>query len=485
VRKIALLRWIPSVLLAVLILPPSFAATAGNGFYQVTVNEGGGGVGVGVYTATTDVLHPVTAAYGAQNVLFGGGIPSTSWTTIHSYTSGTAYTQRPNQALVAGAPIPLILESFAVAGEEAVPVGTTGFQTHYMVTGAGGGNDDLDIFQTIRAVGTNFNDSAVEVTTELFNLGTQPVDVGIRYLLDFQIGGGDDGPAFRLRNPDGPVAVVEHDIPVPANETFDILDNNDPADFTCSLGPTNMPFPLFSVGGSVRGPTSLQPTAPTLLQLVSWQHLSGLPGKTAFFPAQDAFFYAIGPHDAASCVISVDDSGATYFWGEAPGSAFTVQPGQSAKVSVYLFAFLPGQPPTFPLTVEDCDDGIDNDGDGLVDDDDPDCDDLLVDLVSFDAASGRRGVILSWTTATEVDNAGFLILRSTSPSGPFVPITPVLIPAEGSGISGATYEFEDRTARRKRVYYYQLIDVDLTGVMTMNGPVAGSWGEPKPPKHRR
>ncbi len=479
----SLLPWIPSLLLAALILPPSFGATAGNGFYQVTVNDGRGGVGVGVYTAMTDANHPVTAAYGPQNVLFGGGIPSTSWTAIHSYTSGTTYTQRANQAFVAGAPIPLILESFAVAGEEAVPVGTTGFQTHYRVTGAGGGNDDLDIFQTLRAVGADFNDAAVEVTTEVFNLGAQPVDVGIRYLLDFQIGGGDDGPAFQLRNPDGPVAVVEHEIPVPANDTFDILDNNDPSDFTCMLGPTNMPFPLFSVGGSVRGPAGLQPTAPTLLQMISWQHISGLPGKTASFPAQDAFFYAIGPHDAASCVVSVDDSGAAYFWGEASGSAFTIQPGQSATVSVYLFAFMPGLSPTFPPNVEDCNDGIDNDGDGLVDGDDPDCGGLLVDLVSFDAASGRRGVVLSWTTATEVDNAGFLILRSTSPSGPFAPISMSLIPGEGSEISGATYEFEDRTVRRKRVYYYQLADVDLTGLMTTHGPVAGSWGEPKPAKN--
>jgi hypothetical protein len=482
----------PVYLLALGVLvvaPPAsllHAATAGNSFYEVSVIDLPGGAGIGVYTSTTGILHPVTSALGQQNVLFGGGIPSSSWTTIHSYTSNTTYTQRAGQTLQAGAPAPLLLEGFVVPGEEALPSGTEGFVTHYRVTSTGGGgNEDLDIFQTVRAVGAVFNDAAVEITTEVSNLGASDAQIGIRYLLDFQIGGGDDGPAFQFRNPDGLIEVLELDQTSPAADTFEMHDNNDPNDFLCSLSPVNTPFPLFGVGGSVRGPVSLQPTAPTTLQFVSWPHVSGLPGKISSFAAQDAFSYAIGSQDAATCTTSVDDSGANYFWGETQGTAFTIPAGHSARSTAYLFAFLPGQQPLFPIGVEDCNDGVDNDGDGLIDDDDPDCAPLVVDLASFETQEIRRGIKVTWSTASEIDNAGFLLLRGRSPTGPFVPVTPFLIPAKGSAISGASYEFEDRDVRRRTVYYYRLVDVEVSGLSTPHGPVAGSWGAPKAPRGRR
>ena len=471
-----------------LIAAPAFAASAGNGNYAVNVEGATGGVGLGVYTATTDILHPVTLAYGPQNVLFGGSVPSSSWSTIHSFTSDTTYTQRRNQSLALGAPIPMILENFVVAGQEVVPVGTTGFQTHYQILnqGSGGGpNDSLDVFQTLRAVGATFNDSAVEVTTQVFNISTHTIDVGIRYLLDFQIDGGDDGPAFQLKSPIGPVEVIEQSIPTPAALTFEILDNNDPGDPVCQFGSTNNPFPFFTVGGSVRGPSRFFPTAPTLLQFVLWPNVSGLPGKSLFTAAQDAFFYGPPPTDAASCVVSYDDSGVSYYWGEAQGNAVSLAPGQGVKVSAYLFAFLPGQPPAFPPLVEDCNDGIDNDGDGLIDQLDPDCKPLVVDLASFEAKQGRHGISVSWATATEADNAGFMLLRSSWPSGPFRQVIPYLITSRGSDVTGAAYSFEDRSVSRRRLYYYKLVDVDLSGVRTEHGPVAASIGEPKPERRRR
>jgi hypothetical protein len=463
------------------------AATAANGHYKVTVNDAYSGLGLGLYTATTDILHPVTFAYGPQNVLFGGGTPSSSWTSIHSFTSDTTYSARKGQSLVAGAPAPLILENYALAGEEAVPVGTTGFRTHYQILNAGSGggpNDDLDVFQTLNAVGTNFNDSAVEVTTEVFNISNHDVQIGIRYLLDFQIGSGDDGPSFQLKAPNGPVEVLEQNLNVPAATTFESIDNNDPSKFVCSFGPSNTPFPFFAVGGSVRGPARLSPTPPSLLQFVSWPNVSGLPGKSFFFDAPDAFFYSIGPEDAASCTISIDDSGVSYYWGDAQGNSFSLAPGQSAKVSAYLFAYLPGQPPMFPSSVEDCDDGIDNDGDGLIDVQDPDCQPLAVTLAAFEARSGRRGVDLTWTTATEQDNAGFLLMRAASPNGPYAPVSPFVMAAKGSAASGATYVYEDRAIRKHKVYYYKLVDVDLSGVRTDHGPVAAAVGTPKVEKRR-
>jgi hypothetical protein len=173
---------------------------------------------------------------------------------------------------------------------------------------------------------------------------------------------------------------------------------------------------------------------------------------------------------------------AYYFWGESQGNAMTLAPGQGVKV---LFAFLPGQPPAFPPVGEICNDGIDNDGDGLIDSQDRDCAPLLVTLASFDAKPARRGISVTWSTASEIDNAGFLVLRSTSPNGPFRQVNPSLIPARGSGVSGASYSFEDRRVTRKKLYYYKLVDIDVNGAATDHGPVAASVGEPKPERRRR
>jgi len=115
-----------------LLLPAFFLAagfgichgsTAGNGTYVVNVVNSGWGRWNRRLHRDDDIFHPITLAYGPQNVLFGGNAPSSSWSTIHSFTSGTSYTQRRGQLLAGGAPAPLLLEDFAVPGQEAVPVG--------------------------------------------------------------------------------------------------------------------------------------------------------------------------------------------------------------------------------------------------------------------------------------------------------------------------------------------------------------------------
>src|SRR5882672_459158 len=111
------------------------ASTGGTTFYPVAIETTPGGVGLGVYAVTTGASHPIVGALGAQNILFGGGIPGTSFTTIRSYTSGTDYVQRNGLTLAGGAPLTLPLEGFVAPGEEAVPVGSpinpSGFMTIY------------------------------------------------------------------------------------------------------------------------------------------------------------------------------------------------------------------------------------------------------------------------------------------------------------------------------------------------------------------
>lgn len=356
------------------------AATGGNGFYRVIVQDAASGVGIGVYTVQTDALHPITGSLGPQNVLFGGGIPGTSYLTIRSFTSGTDYAQRGDNSTLnisAGAPTTFFLEDFVTPGEEAAPVGDpnnpSGFLTTYRIGFAASAPDDLTVVQEVSVSGSDFNSSVVKVSTSITNNGAADVQLGVRYLWDLQIGANDDGPTFQAKNPDGAVLGAETDFFAPAFETFFVQDDDDPSDFTCFA--TNSPFPFFDVQGSVTGPPSLAPTPPTRLSYVDWTASSGLPGS--MITAANAFDYASGGVDTSGCT-SNNDSAVMYWWGDDAPNALAVPAGATVTVSAYIFAHLPGDPPVFP-GVEGppgdptCEDGVDNDGDGLVDLEDPDC----------------------------------------------------------------------------------------------------------------
>jgi hypothetical protein len=95
----------------------------------------------------------------------------------------------------------------------------------------------------------------------------------------------------------------------------------------------------------------------------------------------------------------------------------------------------------------------------------------LIELNDFEAQSGNKKVALHWSTASEIDNAGFNIYRAESINGEYVKINSSLIPAEGTNTQGATYYFIDSTAQNRKTYYYKLQDIDLEGKSTFNGPV--------------
>ena len=94
----------------------------------------------------------------------------------------------------------------------------------------------------------------------------------------------------------------------------------------------------------------------------------------------------------------------------------------------------------------------------------------LITLSSFTASAKSGRVILSWSTESETDNAGFNIYRATAEDGEYIKINDYLIPAEGSPTQGASYEFEDKDVQNRKTYYYKLGDIDLNGKSTMHGP---------------
>jgi hypothetical protein len=93
-----------------------------------------------------------------------------------------------------------------------------------------------------------------------------------------------------------------------------------------------------------------------------------------------------------------------------------------------------------------------------------------ISLVDFNAIAGSNSVNLTWSTASETDNAGFNIYRAGA-DGEFVKINAEIIPAQGTATSGAAYSFVDDAARNRQTYSYKLEDVDLSGAITTHGPI--------------
>lgn len=89
---------------------------------------------------------------------------------------------------------------------------------------------------------------------------------------------------------------------------------------------------------------------------------------------------------------------------------------------------------------------------------------LPVNLSQFQAERTDAGVLLKWTTESEVDNAGFYIYRSETKDGEFKGTNPTMI--QGAGTTGERNEYKwiDTTAKPNTVYYYRIEDVSHAGV---------------------
>jgi hypothetical protein len=102
------------------------------------------------------------------------------------------------------------------------------------------------------------------------------------------------------------------------------------------------------------------------------------------------------------------------------------------------------------------------------------CDETAITLSSFTAQAGKGSVTINWRTETEINNAGFNIYRAESIDGTIVKINgDVLIPAEGSGIQGASYQFIDTAMKNRfKTYLYILEDVEFDGDTELHGPIS-------------
>ena len=97
-----------------------------------------------------------------------------------------------------------------------------------------------------------------------------------------------------------------------------------------------------------------------------------------------------------------------------------------------------------------------------------------VELVSFEALGLDEAVELSWETASELNNLGFQLYRSTSEVGSYKRITSNAIPGLGSSPVGARYSYRDTNLTNGVTYYYKLEDVETTGNTEFHGPVSAT-----------
>ena len=100
-------------------------------------------------------------------------------------------------------------------------------------------------------------------------------------------------------------------------------------------------------------------------------------------------------------------------------------------------------------------------------------------------------IVVRWITESELNNAGFNILRSDARDGEFTKLNTKLIAGQGTTSERTVYEFPDTSAKPNVVYYYQIQDVSLDGkVQTLrqsrikgyvspSGKLTTTWGDLK------
>jgi hypothetical protein len=116
---------------------------------------------------------------------------------------------------------------------------------------------------------------------------------------------------------------------------------------------------------------------------------------------------------------------------------------------------------------------------------------LPVELSHFRPTLEDGKVTIRWTTESELDNAGFNILRSEARDGEFKQVNTEMIQGHGTTGERHTYKWVDQTAKPNVVYYYQIEDVSfagerqtlqttkLKGLISARGKATTTWGDIK------
>ena len=97
---------------------------------------------------------------------------------------------------------------------------------------------------------------------------------------------------------------------------------------------------------------------------------------------------------------------------------------------------------------------------------------LPIELQSFTATADGQKVVLDWETASELDNSGFNIFRSSQENSGYYIINEELIEGAGNSSTKRSYQYIDDQVAPGNQYWYKLQDVSFGGETEMHGPVA-------------
>jgi len=110
-----------------------------------------------------------------------------------------------------------------------------------------------------------------------------------------------------------------------------------------------------------------------------------------------------------------------------------------------------------------------------LDEDDDQYTPIGVNLIAFSAETQGDAVEVRWTTASEINHAGYNLQRATSENGDYQQINSELILAQNeSGLEQTDYIFRDFPPA-PGTYFYRLEQIDMNGEHTRFGPVSAMF----------
>jgi len=103
---------------------------------------------------------------------------------------------------------------------------------------------------------------------------------------------------------------------------------------------------------------------------------------------------------------------------------------------------------------------------------------LPVELSVFTASGSLTGIELKWITESEINNAGFEILRSTEEEGNYQLLDSYLnnpdLQGQGNSSTRHIYYYKDDLVTIGQTYWYKLVDIDFNGNRIVHGPVSAT-----------
>src|SRR5512140_700554 len=96
---------------------------------------------------------------------------------------------------------------------------------------------------------------------------------------------------------------------------------------------------------------------------------------------------------------------------------------------------------------------------------------LRADEPKSKPTDARPRVTLTWSTASEVDNYGYFVMRGDDEKGPFKAVNEKVIPGASNSDMPRGYRYEDFDVAQGKTYWYYLESLSTAGVREKFSPV--------------